>query len=773
MRKILFSAILCMVSASTFAQKVTGKVVDEKGNALQHVSLRVVGNDALAGTSDAKGQFVLDCGKDEKKAVTLRLSCVGYQPLDIALDGEAGDELQLGTIKLTKANYNLNEVTVTAAAKQQVDRTVHFPSEKLKANANDGFELINKLMLPGVAVDLSKKAIAMRNKQSVLVYINDKPATQSDVMALRPSSVIKVEFIDAPGAEYGFDTNVGSVIKFFVKRQDQGVVAGVQALNAVTTLYGENFAYVKYYKGLSEFALSANNTYTQVHRRNTSEYNEYHFGDETHVIQRDGINTKLGYTSTNVDLSYNLTKPQKYILDFTVSGTFYDAPKRGNKQYVQETDRTPYYSFTKNTEHYFKPVVNLFHKAYLGSHQTLTSNAVYTIIDTDYGYYLNEYTDENLGDKQNEYSYDTDGLKHSLILESKYMNQLGKVRWTSGVRYAYGDVENKYKGYSDAVDRMYNNNVYLYSQLSGKVWKKLSYFLGLGASYQNTKQGEMETEDWIFRPQLTLLMPIKKVSLRYTFQVSPIAPSLGNLSRTIQQANSFEYSQGNPNLKMNAYYINMLTASASVGKLYVQNSARYDYSRHPMMSEIHLTEIEGKKAFLHTVANQKSFSHFSDNVNVQYEIVPDVFTISGSAVYHHYQSIAESYRHFLNSVEGTVQADVNLGKWSLGASWNSATKELSGETISKFSSSSNVYINYRLGQFRIGLMANNLFQSQGLSQPEELINKNLKKSLTLRIPSMGNMVMINLSWNLFKGKTHETEDNSFSNSDGDSGILKF
>lgn len=771
MRKILFSAILCMVSVAAFAQKVSGRVVDEKGKPLQNVSLQIIGRDSLVCTSDAKGFFVLDCG-NEKKVTVLRISCVGYQALDVTLDGEATDT-QLGTLKLSKESYKLGEVTIVASAKKQVDRTVHFPSEKMKANANDGYELINKMILPGVVVSLANKTVSMQNKQTVLIYINDKPATQSDIMALRPTEVIKVEFIDAPGSEYGFDTNVGSVIKFYVKRQDEGIVMGLQSLNALTTLYGEHFAYAKYYKGLSEFALSVNNTYTKVYRRNTSEYNEYNLGDETHVIQRDGIDTKLGYANTNVDLSYNLTKPKKYILDFTMSGAFYDAPNRGNKQYVQETGKTPYYSFTKNTEHYFKPVINLFHKVYLGSHQTLTSNAVYTIIDTDYGYYLNEYTDEKLDDKQNEYSYDTDGLKHSLILESKYMNQLGMIRWTSGIRYAYGDVENKYKGYSDAADRMYDNNVYLYSQLSGKVWDKLSYFVGLGASFQNTKQGGMETSNWIFRPQLTLRMPIKKVSLRYTFQVSPVAPSLGNLSSTIQQANALEYSQGNPNLKMNAYYINMFTASGSIGKLYVQNTARYDYSHHPMMSEIHLSEIDGKKAFLHIVANQKSFSHFSDNANVQYEIVPDVLTLGGNAVYHHYQSIAESYRHFLNSVEGTVQADVNLGKWSFGASWNSATKELSGETISKFSSSSNIYVNYRLGQFRVGLMANNLFQKNGLCQPEELINKNLKKSLTLRIPSMGNMVMINLSWNLFKGKTHETEDNSFSNSDGDSGILKF
>lgn len=772
MKKFLLTTLLGLCSVVSFAQKVAGKIVDEKGNPLKNVSVQIVGSDSLVSTSDEKGIFVLNCGKNEGKKTILRISHVGYQTLDVALDAMS-EETQLGTLSLVKDSYNLQEVTVTADAKRQIDRTIHFPSVKMKTSANDAFELINKMMLPGVVVNLADKSFSMLNKESVLVYINDKQASKSELMSLRPADVIKVEFIDAPGAEYGFDLNVGSVIKIFVKRHDQGYAVGVQTLNAVTTVNGQNYAYANFYKGMSQFSVSASNTYTNVHRRNTSEYNEYNFGDDKHIVKRDGINTKLGYNSTDVDLTYNLTNPRKYILDFCVSGTFYDAPNRGNKQYVTETGATPYYSFTKNTEHYFRPVFNLFHKAYLGSHQTLTSNAVYTIIDTDYGYYLDEYQDADLTEKKNQYSYDTDGLKHSLILETKYMNRLGKVTWTSGVRYAYGDVKNKYKGYSDEVNRMYDNNAYLYSQLSGSLWKKLGYLVGVGASYQYAKQGELKSENWIFRPMVILQMPINKVYLRYTFQVSPVAPSLSNLSGTMQQANAYEYSQGNPDLKMNSYFINRLVASVSLGKLYIQNSARYDYSHHPVMSEISLVEINGQKAFLRSVDNQKSYTHFNDNLSAQYQLIPDMLSLQGSVTYHHYQTLAYSYRHFLNDVNGMVQADFYAGKWSAGVSWNSKSKSLTGETINKNSSYSNVYVNYQLGQFRVGLMANYLFQKNGITQPEELINKNLKKSLTLRVPSFGNMVMVCVVWNLQKGKSHKSEENSFSNSDSDSGILKF
>lgn len=91
-------------------------------------------------------------------------------------------------------------------------------------------------------------------------------------------------------------------------------------------------------------------------------------------------------------------------------------------------------------------------------------------------------------------------------------------------------------------------------------------------------------------------------------------------------------------------------------------------------------------------------------------------------IYHHYQSIANSYRHFLNDVNGMVLADFYTGKCSAGVSWNSASKSLAGETISKNSSYSNAYLNYQMGQFRVGLMVNYLFQKNGITQPEELIN---------------------------------------------------
>ena len=109
MRKILFSAILCMVSVAAFAQKVSGRVVDEKGKPLQNVSLQVIGRDSIACTSDDKGLFVLDCG-NEKKAAILRISCVGYQALDVTLDGEATN-MQLGTLKLMKESYKLCAAT--------------------------------------------------------------------------------------------------------------------------------------------------------------------------------------------------------------------------------------------------------------------------------------------------------------------------------------------------------------------------------------------------------------------------------------------------------------------------------------------------------------------------------------------------------------------------------------------------------------------------------------------------------------------------------------
>lgn len=772
MRVMRFALIVVasLFETYVFAQQVNGIIVNEQRKPIKEATIRLE-NTSITTVTDASGHFIVDCGNQGDKQKVLKVTYTGYMPLTVNI-GKGHDVFKLDTLIMKTDTYSLAEVTVTSSVSTPIDRTIYYPSATIKKSSWDGYEFINKMSLPGVVVNMKNKTIETVDREAVLVFINDKESTKTDVMSLQPEDIVRVEFIDNPGVEYSRPGTVaGCVIKLYVRRRDSGIAAAINTSNSFTTRNGQNFGYLKYYHKASMFSLSVNSEYSSVHRRNTNEENLYKLENDWYSIQREGINTKLGFTRNNIDITYNLTKPKKYIFDVNVSGILYDSPDRGNKQKVTESGSTPYYSYNKTTEHYFSPVVNLFYKLYIGSHQSVTSNAVFTTIDTDYGYYLKEYTDDALVHEEKSYGYNTKGMKRSLILESRYANKWKSIVMSTGVRYMYGDTENKYEGGHVTTNNLYTNFVNMYMQLSGNVGR-FGYYASIGASYQNTRQGNQIIDNWVVRPMIQLQAPIKKLKLKYLFSISPRTASLGSLSDVIQQANAFEYSKGNSNLKMYSVYTNRLTESISLGKWYLQNRTSFLYCAHPIMSEVNVQEINGKKAFVRTYDNQKAYIDLSDNIALSYTVIKNRLVFQGNLTYHHYQTRGNSYTHILNTIGGMVKADLYLKKWNAGISWNSKNKSLFSETINSSSAYSNIYVDYTIGKFRIGVLAFYLFQNNGIKETENLISQDMKKSLCLNIPSFGNMLMLNVSWNLQKGKRHRTEENSFSNSDTDSGVVK-
>ncbi|MET3499112.1 TonB-linked SusC/RagA family outer membrane protein [Mucilaginibacter rubeus] len=106
--------------------KLTGKVVDEKGEPLVGVSIRIKGT--TTGTqTDANGNFTLDV---QPNAV-LTLSYIGYATVDVAVGGKS-------TITITlKSNTNLNEVVVTALGIKKEEKKLGYAVTTVKGDLLD------------------------------------------------------------------------------------------------------------------------------------------------------------------------------------------------------------------------------------------------------------------------------------------------------------------------------------------------------------------------------------------------------------------------------------------------------------------------------------------------------------------------------------------------------------------------------------------------------------------------------------------------------------
>ena len=106
MRPILSIFFLCLAAMTAFAQNsaVTGMVVDEKGEPLIGVTVKVSGT-TLGTSTDLDGKFALNV--PNKKGV-LTFSYVGYRTINI--DVVPGQKLE--TVKLEPTANDIDEVVV-------------------------------------------------------------------------------------------------------------------------------------------------------------------------------------------------------------------------------------------------------------------------------------------------------------------------------------------------------------------------------------------------------------------------------------------------------------------------------------------------------------------------------------------------------------------------------------------------------------------------------------------------------------------------------------
>ena len=488
--------------------------------------------------SNKNGRFSVETKMLEGQDCILEIRHAAYAPYLLSLQ-KIPNAIELDTIRLEE--NVLEEVTVMAdRIIHKVDRKLLFPSQDDIKRSNSGYDLIDMVNVPGIYVDTANKKVEKRGSGSVPVFINEKRASQADVVALRPDEVVRIEYIDNPGVEFGLETPT-AIINFVVKPRMKGMSIGFNLNDAMTTLNGQNYFYAQYNHRLSKWGIYYQNDFSKLSRRHIDQTDIYTLADgDLHEIRREGMNTKLAYANHDFGITYDLTKKGQYTFMAQSSYHFYNSPNRGHRQRIIETGKPAYYSLTEPTEHYFSPTIDLFFRRYFEKNRTLTFNLVGTMYDTKYGYSFKTFDNEDFDMPTSQYGYDTDGKRYSLIGDVKYSRPLGKSGWTSGISHLQGYTRNKYTGTTDIINDMHNSSTYLYSQISGRL-SNLRYMLGIGGSYQYYSQGTESYHYFLLRPSLSLSYPVLgKGNIRYVFNISPNAPSLANLSNNRQQSNEYE-----------------------------------------------------------------------------------------------------------------------------------------------------------------------------------------------------------------------------------------
>lgn len=99
----------------------------------------------------------------------------------------------------------LNEVTVKAAkVVNKPDGMVLYPTEAQKQSSNNGYSILEKLSLANLRIDnINHSITAIDNRGSIQIRINGIVVDKSEMLALDPKNITKIDFINNPGVRYG------------------------------------------------------------------------------------------------------------------------------------------------------------------------------------------------------------------------------------------------------------------------------------------------------------------------------------------------------------------------------------------------------------------------------------------------------------------------------------------------------------------------------------------------------------------------------------------
>lgn len=764
---VLAAAMICAVSMAA-NNKVSGVIKDAADKTALigvNVSLKQ-GDQQVSGTvTDAHGKFSLAAETGE---FVLECSYIGYEPIGMSLT--VSGNTHLGTIEMNEASTELSEVVVEGdAVIQKVDRQILLPNKEQLGASSDGMSLLQNLQIPRIVVNPVENSVKTLANQEVQLRINGIEASSSEVMAINPKDVIRIEYHDQPGVRYN---GAAAVINYIVKHRDTGGNLMLNASNGVTMPgWGEYHLSGKVNFGKSSFSLLTHYSPRDIYwtRTNAETYN---FSTGTIENREVGEPTRFKGNPVNLGLSYNWTNGEKNMLQIALRDNMLFMPQ-------SETNRDSYlYQGTDSfaihdheSTQSISPSLDIYYEHNLPDDNHLYFDVV--------GTYINSSNDRRfeqlpLGETVADTTDVTSrvrGNKYSLIGEAIYEKDWENIGLTVGVRHNQQWVENTYLGSADATVNMTTAETYAFAEVQQRV-KQFSYAVGIGAMHTYIEQGGQKSSNWIARPQLTLSYDFGKgVFWKYKGYVSGYQPSLSAMSDVAQQIDKYQIRQGNPNLKPVMFVANEMQLSWQSKYVNLNIWANYSYDHKPIMEETYEQLIDGQAYAIRTYANHRGFHRLQVAPSVQVRLLQNklIFTVAPFANY--YVSLGNSYthKHFNPGVRASFMGMYN--GWQFFGEVTTRYNNLWGETLEYGEFYHQIGVGYNADKWGFRAMLMNPFSVKGYSIETKDLSALAPNTQHAEMRDFRQMLILNFHCNLDFGTQRRDSGKRINNEDKENGIL--
>lgn len=657
-------------------------------------------------------------------------------------------------------SITLDEVTVRASkVVNKPDGMVIYPTDSQRQASTNGYSFLEKLTLPNLRVDNINHTIsAIDNRGGVQLRINGIIVDKTEMTALDPKDILRIDFIDKPGVRYG--ESLAYVINIMTRRNDSGYSIGTDITSAITTIQGDGMVYGKWNKGKSEWSVSYDINGGKSKGSNILQNANYTLTDGSiYTIERNDVETLRKYISHNAKLTYNWADSTATVFQTSLSGALNKTPDNYSIKEIIDGNHS-YKATSRDGSKDLSPVLDIYFFRQLTPKQSIIANAVGTFISTK----TNSFYDEGTP-----YIYNVDGKSASLLSEMIYENRLKPFTLSTGLNYRYKHTRNDYTGDATARTRMNDNKLYAFGEIKGSI-KQFQYSLGTGVSYIHYTQNEHTYNFWTYRPKLTLTYnPSNELQMSYTFQMQERTSRIAMTSDAAIRTNSMEWTVGNPDLKPSRDMEHRLLVSYNTNRLQSFIEGYYKQCRRPNMAHYERTD---DNRFIYTQINQKEIDVLDITAYAGYWLLPEKLQVAANGGMYRCFNFGYDYTHCYTSWFYVGSITAYLGKFYLRGYIDNGTHFLEGESKSCNGAYSALQASYNLKNWQFSLTWANPLCSKYKSFENELLNRNLYKHSIGYSKDSGNCISLNIVWRLNRGRNHQSAEKRINLKDTDNGIIK-
>ena len=654
----------------------------------------------------------------------------------------------------------LNEVTVKAAkVVNKTDGMIIYPTDAQKQASNNGYSILEKLTLANLRIDnISHSITAIDNRGGVQIRINGIVVGKSEMLALNPKDIAKIDFINNPGVRYG--DGIAYVIDIVTRRNESGYTIGTDLTSALTTLQGDDMVYGKWNKGKSELSLSYDVSGYRTKGEKSRQTADYTLKDgRIYTIERNDVESLRKSISHDAKLTYNWADSTATVFQASLSGAFNNAPDNYTVKDIVDGTRQ-YKATSRAKDKSYSPVLDIYFFRQLTPRQSITANAVGTYISTQ----TSSFYDEGAP-----YKYDVDGKTASLLTEVIYENRLKPFTFSTGLNYRHKHIKNDYLGDASSLTKTNNNRLYVFAEIKGML-QPFSYALGMGASFIHYTQNGHRYNFWTFHPKASLTYQINNsMQLSYTYQMQDKVSRIAMTSDAMVRTNSMEWTVGNPDLKPSHDLEHRLRVSYNTSRLQTFVEGYYKQCLKPNMAHYERTD---DNQFIYTQINQKEIDVLDVYAYASYWLLPEKLQIAANGGIYRCFNFGYDYTHCYTSWFYASSITAYLGNFTLQGYVDNGNRFLEGESKGYNGAYSVLKASYTWRDLQLSLSWANPFKSNYKSYENELLNRNIHKHTVGYSKANGNLIFLNISWRLSRGSKHKSAEKRINLRDTDNGIIK-